>query len=113
MNWTNKPLRTVISGLYTPPKDASSAMEKEYQVVEELFHAKFNYENRHDYDERAINHFFNGLQPSQKILAIYEGKDLIETVEGYVASYENEEIKVNGCTIPRDKLIHLRVMTEN
>lgn len=114
MHWTNKPLRTVISGLYTPPKDASSAMKKEYQVVEELFHAnKFNYGNRHDYDERAINHFFNGLQPSQKILALYEGKDLIESVEGCIASYENEEIKVNGCTIPRDKLIHLRVMTEN
>lgn len=113
MHWTNTYLRPVISCLFTPEKDESSAIKKEYQVVKKLFGAKFNYGNWHDYDERAIDNFFNSLRSNQKILAIYEGKELIETVEGCAASYENEEIKVNGCTISRDKLIHLRVMTEN
>lgn len=113
MHWTNTFLRPVVSRLFTPPKDASSVMKKEYQVVTKLFRAKFNYENRHEYDKRAIDNFFNDLQQNQKILAIYEGENSIETAEGCTASYNKQEnIKVNGCTIPVNKLIHLRIMTE-
>lgn len=114
MYWTNTPLYPIVSRLFTPSKDASPEMKKEYQIVAKLFRAKFNYGNRHDYNERAIDNFFSGLKPNQKILAIFDGEGKIETIEG-CASYDQLEkkIKVNGCTIPVDKLTHLRVMTEN